>query len=358
MGDLRSLEALRIDISACASFIIPIIEEKLPEKVSSIGDSGQGVHFALEPSADSLKAYLTGEEQAQKGMHPTSQQPLSRYDTYEPQFTSTLSTAVQTRCQLYKGAHVSSHCTLLANKRAAVVLHLRLCLNCLNPGHRAANCTAEKPTAPNAKANIIPAFVAFAFSLTLQTLRLNVKRQRLYNPLSRTNANANIASRSTSNAPSAADAETIRDSSSKPTTTNCVPVFDNDLISNKSHAHIDMKSSTEVFSGTRVKNIVVSVATISSVNSQQNSPKPKADVIFLKTAKAVVVVNDKTLVANILFDEGSQCSYIRAGFAEQLGLKSQSYKRLSVSGFEGVVIKHNNCVATIGLQTPSDIASF
>ena len=124
MGDLRSLEALGIDISVCAPFIIPIVEEKLPGKVrSSIGDSGQGVHFALKPFTNGLKAYITREEQTQIGIHPTSQQPLSRYETYEPQFTSTLSTTVQTRCQLCKGAHASSHCTLPANDKAAAVIH-------------------------------------------------------------------------------------------------------------------------------------------------------------------------------------------------------------------------------------------
>ena len=120
-----------IDISACAPFIIPIIEVKLPGKVrSSIGDSGQGVHFALKLFTDSLKAYITRDEQTQIDIHPTSQQSPSRYDTYEHQFTSTLSTTVQTRCQLCKGAHVSSHCTLPANEQAAAVLHLKLCMNC------------------------------------------------------------------------------------------------------------------------------------------------------------------------------------------------------------------------------------
>ena len=79
MGDVRSLEALGIDISVCAPFIIPIVEEKLPGKVrSSIGDPGQGVYFALKPFTNGLKAYITNEEQTQIGIHPTSQQPPSR----------------------------------------------------------------------------------------------------------------------------------------------------------------------------------------------------------------------------------------------------------------------------------------
>ena len=176
-------------------------------------------------------------------------------------------------------------------------------------------------------------------------------------PPSRTNINANIASHDASNAPSAADAGTTCDSSSQPTTMNCAPVLDNYTISIQSHAYlpIDMKSSNEVSNLTHAKNFVDSVATISSSNGQQNSLKPKDDVILLKTAKAVVVGNDNTLIANIFFDEGSQRSYIRAGFAEQLGLKPESYERLSVSGFGGVVTKHNYCNSTIGLETPSGI---
>ena len=38
-----------------------------------------------------------------------------------------------------------------------------------------------------------------------------------------------------------------------------------------------------------------------------------------------------------------------------MGLKPESYERLSVSGFGGVVTKQNYCVSTIGLETPSGI---
>ena len=54
MGDLRSLEGLKIDVSACAPFIIPIIEDKLPGKVrGSIGDAGKGTKFDLTLFTDS-----------------------------------------------------------------------------------------------------------------------------------------------------------------------------------------------------------------------------------------------------------------------------------------------------------------
>ena len=79
------------------------------------------------------------------------------------------------------------------------------------------------------------------------------------------------------------------------------------------------------------------MATISSFNGEQNCLKPKDDVLPLLSAKAVVVGNDKTLVVNIFFHEGSQSSYKCAGFAEQFCLKPESCKHLSVSGF-GVVL--------------------
>jgi len=53
-------------------------------------------------------------------------------------------------------------------------------------------------------------------------------------------------------------------------------------------------------------------------------------------------------MANIFFDEGSQRSYIHAGYAEQLGLQPESYKRLPVSGFGGVVAKQSYSISTIG----------
>ena len=312
MGDLRSLEALGIDISVCAPFIIPIVEEKLPGKVrSSIGDSRQGVHFALQLFTNGLKAYITREEKMQIGIHPTSQQPSSRYDTYEHQFTSTLSTTVQTRCQLCKGAQASSHCTLPANEKAAAAIHLKLCLNCLNPGHRVANCTAKGRCA-KCKSKHHTSIHGICVHPNASNATPQHQTPTSSQPPSRTNINANITSCDASNASSPADAGTTCDSSSKSTMMNCAPVLDNYAISIQSHAYlpIDMKSSNEVSNVTRAKNFVDSVATIASSNGQQNSLKPKDDVILLKTANSVVVVNGKALIGNIFFDKGSQRSSV------------------------------------------------
>ena len=79
MGDIQLLEALSINVSACAPFIIPIIEDKLPAKVrSAIGDSSQGIHFVLKRIMDSPKDFIAREEQTQTGFSQTTQLPLSR----------------------------------------------------------------------------------------------------------------------------------------------------------------------------------------------------------------------------------------------------------------------------------------
>ena len=218
MGDLRSLEALRIDVSECAPSIIPNIEEKLPRKARS-SIRGGARNF---PFTDSLKAYITLEEQSQIGIHPTSQQPPSGYDTYEPQFTSKLSTTVQTQCQLCKGAHVSSHCTLPANEKAAAVIHLRLCLNCLNPGHRVANCTAKGRCA-KCKSKSHTSIHGIRAQPNASNATPQRQTPRSSQPTSRTNFNSNIALLDASTASSTADAGNFCDSSLKPTTTNCSP---------------------------------------------------------------------------------------------------------------------------------------
>lgn len=36
-----------------------------------------------------------------------------------------------------------SHCTMPGNEKSATVIRLKLCLNCLNSGHRVSNCNAR-----------------------------------------------------------------------------------------------------------------------------------------------------------------------------------------------------------------------
>ena len=144
MGDIRSLQALEIGISACAPFIVPIMEEKLPTKVrSSIGDCGEDKKFDLDLFTKRLKDYILREEQSQANFPRSAEQFPAEYQTQNYHITSTLSSNVNTRCQFCKGPHATSHCNMTSNDKTSTIIREKLCLNCLYPGHLVAHCTAR-----------------------------------------------------------------------------------------------------------------------------------------------------------------------------------------------------------------------
>ena len=357
MGDLRSLQALKIDVSACAPFIIPIIEDKLPGKVrGSLGDSGQGVQFDLKLFTDGLKNFITREEQTQTSLFQPPQHPPSRYDLYEQNTASTLSTTIQTRCQLCQGSHASSHCTMSANEKSATVIRLKLCLNCLHPGHRVSHCTA-KGRCSKCKGKHHSSIHGIRIHPTSTNSIPQHSAPVSSQPPSSANVHAAVVKHDAHNAASVTETSSSAESTSQSVTTNCAPLLDTNALDIQSAAPLPVDSNplkdkcnitrSNIFSDTFIAN--------SSLTEQKTSPNESNHVILLKTAKAFVVINDKKILANVFFDEGSQRSYIRAGFAKQFGLKPESYELLSVSSFGGHVTKQNYSVTTIGLDTPSGI---
>ena len=95
--------------------------------------------------------------------------------------------------------------------------------------------------------------------------------------------------------------------------------------------------------------------TTTSLNENNDVTSNVTTTILLKTAKAVASSDNKKLMARILFDEGSQCSYVRIAFANELDLTPNTHKFLSVNGFGGKVAEHSYGVTDIGLETPSGI---
>ena len=353
MGDLRSLEGLKIDVSACAPFIIPIIEDKLPGKVrGSIGDAGQGTKFDLTLFTDSLKEFIIREEQTQSSPLQIPQHPPSRYDIYK-QNTSTLSTTVQTRCQVCKGSHSSSQCAMSADEKSATVIRLRLCLNCLHPGHRVSQCTA-KGWCSKCKGKHHSSIHGIRVHSTANSQRSTPGSTQ---PPARANVNAAIATHDAYNVASVTETSPSAESTSQSVTTNCAPLLNTDTSHIQSIAPlpVDIKPSYVTFDSNSSNIFADSAIANSSPTERKISLSATNHVILLKTAKASVVVNDKTVIANVFFDEGSQRSYIRAGFANKLGLKPESYDLLSVSSFGGYVTQQNYSLSTIGIDTPTGI---
>eukprot|EP00794_Sanderia_malayensis_P006385 gene6385-biopygen5284 len=169
-------------------------------------------------------------------------------------------------------------------------------------------------------------------------------------PPSRTNTHTAIITNESSTASSAPENVSTANSTSQPITTNCAPLLNidiNDRLDDNPpypSLHINDKSSY-VNRTAKLKPPQSTNAPSEAVNQQ----------IILKTAKAVAIANDKKSNANIFFDEGSQRSYVRAEFANQLGLNPESYELLSVSGFGGTITKRNYGVSTLGLETTSDV---
>ena len=86
-----------------------------------------------------------------------------------------------------------------------------------------------------------------------------------------------------------------------------------------------------------------------------NDDCSNAEIILLKTAKAVAISDERKLTARIFFDEGSQRSYTRAAFASALNFSPTSYETLSVCSFGGKVTEKIYGVTKTGLKTPNGI---
>ena len=365
MGDLRSLESLKIDIAACAPFIVPIMEDKLPGKVlSSIGDCGKQSTFSLNCFIEKFKGYIAREEQASSANWLTS--PQASLEPYEPPSTfSTLSASVNVRCQLCKGTHSTQHCSQSAANKTAAVIGNKLCLNCLYPGHRASQCNAKgrcakckgkhhtaihgiqihnKPTSPQGYQN----------SARKPSPQMNTHLAVVSNePLSPTSvpnsAPAAFTSlqHTTSNCAFAVQRHTLFDTDIHSNIDSLKPVSPDIISTATNHKDNDLLVDNH--------NDAVFENTTTSLNENNAMTSNVITTILLKTAKAVASSANKKLMARIFFDEGSQRSYVRTAFANELDLTPNTHEFLSVHGFGGKVTEHSYGVTDIGLETPSGI---
>ena len=330
----------------------------MPGKVRGLlGDSGQGVQFDLKLFMDGLKTVIIQEEQTQTSLFQTPQHPLSHYDLYEQNTTSTLSTNIQKRCQLGQGPHASSQCAMSTNKKSATDIRLKLCLNRLHPGHRVSHCTA-KGCCTKCKGK----HHSSIHGIRIHPNSTNSIPQRSApvssQPPSQANAYTSVVTHEAYNAASVTETSPSAGSTSQFVTTNCAPLLDTNVFDIQSAMPMPVDSKplndkcnitcSDIFSDTLITN--------SSLTEGKTSPNESNHVILLTTAKASVVVNDKTILAHVFFDEGSQCSYyIRAGFAKQLGLKPESYELLSVSS-SGDMLR-NKIIPSLQLVSIPPLAS-
>ena len=176
-----------------------------------------------------------------------------------------------------------------ASEKTAAVLHFKLCRNCLNAGHRVSNCNAKGHCA-KCKGKHHTSIYGIRIHSTIPNANPHRPMPISSHPPLRINVNASIGTHDASIASSIPDTGPVYDAHSQSVTTNCAPVLDKYANTIQSHAPLPIthkSSPPELFN-----------TTLSS-NDRRNSLKTKDNVILLKTAKAFVVVNDKTLPANI-----------------------------------------------------------
>ena len=146
MGDICSLKALNINVSACAPIIVPILEEKLPGKIlSSIVDCRKYADFDLDEFTENFKNYIIRQEQAHISNSPAVQdtQPSFSYEMHQPpSMVSTMIASSNNCCQLCKDSHATQRCPISTSEKQSIVLMNKLCLNCLRSGHCVSNCNA------------------------------------------------------------------------------------------------------------------------------------------------------------------------------------------------------------------------
>ena len=245
---------------------------------------------------DSLKDFIIWEEQMKTSIFQTPQHLLARYDTYEPNITSALSTDIQMRCQLCKGSH-SSQCKMSASEKSATVICLKVCLNCLHPSHHVSQCTA-KGRCSKCKGRHHSSIHGIRAHSTSSNSIPQHSAPGSSQPPSRTRVHANIVTHDTCNIASVTYTSPSAESISQSASTNCAPLVNTNTINIQSTMplSVDIKPSYDTFNSTCSDIFVDSVIANSSSTERKTSLNASKHVILLKTAKATVVVNDKKCI--------------------------------------------------------------
>ena len=307
MGDLRCLGTMQVSISESASFIIPILEEKLPKQFrEKMGDCNQQNSFNFELFMGEFSKQLQNLEETtnEKKPRPTSSvqnvenasvptspdTPISTTAT----FVGTVKASV---CPFCKDSHKAVNCPLSVQDRQKVVREKKLCLNCLHYSHFIKDCLS-KGTCFHCKQRHHSALHGSEFC----------KKRTTY-PVSDQSKNTNTSAKVTAGV-----------------TTNC-------SISFSSNENLRETESTNA----------------SSNISEEDEP---SEIVFVKTAQASVEYCGRTVnQANIFIDEGSQRSYITRHLAHSLEIIPYSKQEMIVHGFGGHSSRKTYDVARIGVVT-------
>ena len=353
MSDMRSLATLDLPTTRYGDFYVPILLEKLPEKLLT---SVLKEYPCANPTIDQLiemihnevkrleqVAYISNNNQPCKSKPPPPPKPplpkippindvLS--ETVPPGTATALPAAVTPSDQFkrkkfkqFKGpkkvscrfcgptsTHNTFQCELSIQDRISAVKSKQLCFNCLRGGHASTQCQSQ--------------------------FRCSVCRQPHHTTLH--GASGLQSSLTTSPASVSMHAAPASENTQhgEPTTT---PTLPSSFASH--HSENGVNPNEALYSCPSEYN---------AVTLCHSQPNP----IILKTAVTSVNNGEITKKANIFFDEGSSLSYITTQLAKELCIKPHCSKTVCINTFGGARSNNTYPVGSVNIMTDEGAISI
>ena len=359
MSDMRSLATLDLPTTRYGDFYVPILLEKLPEKLLT---SVLKEYPCANPTIDQLiemihnevkrleqVAYISNNNQPCKSKPPpppkvphAPKPPLPKIppindilsETVPPGTATALPAAAtpsdqskRKKFKQFKGpkkvscrfcgptsTHNTFQCELSIQDRISAVTSKQLCFNCLRGGHNTTQCQSQ--------------------------FRCSVCRQPHHTTLHGASGLQSSLTTSPASVSMYAAPTSKNTQHGEPTTTTTLP---------------------SSFATHHSKNGVNPNETLYSCPSEYNAmtlchsqPNP----IILKTAVTSVNNGEITKKANIFFDEGSSLSYITTQLAKELCIKPHCSKTVCINTFGGARSNHTYLVGSVNIMTDEGAISI
>ena len=264
---IRSLSSLGKDIESYGALLVPIILSKLPtDTKKNLARNHPIAEWRLEELQEAIQAEIRIFESGSSNGHPTNQLPTASFHTYvNAKNTQTQQgTSIKKKCVYCSGTHTPSLCNIITDptKRLEIIKQQRLCFNCL-AHHKVTQCTSKD--------------------------RCQTCKRKHHTSLCTEKPTTGVTP-----------------SQTRLTTPQSNPI-------------------TSVAQGISNQGTPTSsLTTISTSEQQPQPPNTGNSKCLLKTAVATITTPTSQATAHILFDEGSQRSFILQSLASEMSL--QPYK--------------------------------
>ena len=292
---IRGLESLGKSKNSFGDFLIPIVFGKLPPVVRR---NLTRDHTSEQWNIDELRSSIEKEVIIlESGLEQQRSTITGAFYTGVRKGTSG---SAKPLCVYCKGPHSSAQCTVVIDvkTRLDIVKREKLCFNCLG-NHKVIHCNSKH--------------------------RCRVCHKKHHSSLCTTDSTS--GSTNTNSA--------TQNGSSQPPQSNQIP-------------HSTLNPTSEKFVP---KQPVTGLTTATQPLVCSDNCNP---MCLLKTAVAVVRVENKRMLTNILFDEGAQRSFVTQALANQLSATPHRKENLLISSFGGASTPSNQ-VGSINLVLETDV---